>query len=147
MPLTREQIAQRIAQEVPTAKVVMLTVSASDGDLFPALRAGAAGYLLKDIDAGRLSVDGSDGTRSYHLAPVKAAVAIGSPFTFAVQPGLKTFIQRIEPLLRLKMIPTRRITGIALFGAPLPSADQLEPSQRAMWDAGTPPADANVPPA
>ncbi|HEX5744686.1 MAG TPA: alpha/beta fold hydrolase [Archangium sp.] len=51
-------------------------------------------------------------------APVRAAVAIGSPFTFAVQPGLKTFIQKIEPLLRLKMIPTRRITGIALFGAP-----------------------------
>src|SRR5690349_15496601 len=51
-------------------------------------------------------------------APVKAAVAIGAPFTFAVQPGLKTFIQKIEPLLRLKMIPTRRITGIALFGAP-----------------------------
>ena len=51
-------------------------------------------------------------------APMRAAVAMGSPFTFAVQPGLKLFIQRLEPLLRLKVIPTRRITGIALFGAP-----------------------------
>jgi pimeloyl-ACP methyl ester carboxylesterase len=51
-------------------------------------------------------------------APVAAAVVLGSPFTFAVQPGLKRFVQRVEPLLRLKVIPTRRITGIALFGAP-----------------------------
>lgn len=51
-------------------------------------------------------------------APVRAAVALGSPFTFAVQPGLRLFIRRIEPLLRLKSIPTRRITGIAFFGAP-----------------------------
>ena len=51
-------------------------------------------------------------------APVRAAVALGSPFTFAVQPGLKQFMQHIEPLLRLKAIPARRITAIALFGAP-----------------------------
>ncbi|WP_225412692.1 alpha/beta hydrolase [Stigmatella hybrida] len=51
-------------------------------------------------------------------APVRAAVALGSPFTFAVQPGLRLFIQRIEPLLRLKMIPTRRVAGLAFFGAP-----------------------------
>jgi pimeloyl-ACP methyl ester carboxylesterase len=51
-------------------------------------------------------------------APVRAAVALGSPFTFAVQPGLRTFIKRVEPLLRLKAIPTRRITSIAVFGAP-----------------------------
>ncbi len=51
-------------------------------------------------------------------APVRAAVALGAPFTFAVQPGLRLFIRRIEPLLRLKSIPTRRITGIAFFGAP-----------------------------
>lgn len=51
-------------------------------------------------------------------APVRAAVALGSPFTFAVQPGLKSFMQHIEPLLRLKSIPAGRITAIALFGAP-----------------------------
>jgi pimeloyl-ACP methyl ester carboxylesterase len=51
-------------------------------------------------------------------APVRAAVALGAPFTFAVQPGLRLFIRRIEPLLRLKSIPTRRITNLAFFGAP-----------------------------
>ncbi|NMO21531.1 alpha/beta hydrolase [Pyxidicoccus fallax] len=52
------------------------------------------------------------------VAPVRAAAILGSPFTFAVQPGLRTFIQRVEPLLRLKSIPTGRVTSIALFGAP-----------------------------
>lgn len=41
-----------IKAELPDAKVVMLTVAAEDHELFDAVRAGAAGYLLKtqDID-------------------------------------------------------------------------------------------------
>jgi DNA-binding NarL/FixJ family response regulator len=46
--------AETIARELPEAAVVMLTVSRSDEDLFNALRAGASGYLLKDIDPARL---------------------------------------------------------------------------------------------
>jgi DNA-binding NarL/FixJ family response regulator len=42
--------AWEIAARLPTTKVVMLTVSEADGDLFRALRAGAVSYLLKDID-------------------------------------------------------------------------------------------------
>jgi DNA-binding NarL/FixJ family response regulator len=42
--------AWEIAARLPTSKVVMLTVSDEDGDLFRALRAGAVSYLLKDID-------------------------------------------------------------------------------------------------
>ena len=45
----------RISAEVPSTTVVMLTVSRNDADLFEALRAGAAGYLLKDIDPDLLS--------------------------------------------------------------------------------------------
>lgn len=43
-----------ITARLPETKVVMLTVSREDRDLFPALRAGAAGYLPKDMDLGRL---------------------------------------------------------------------------------------------
>jgi DNA-binding NarL/FixJ family response regulator len=46
--------AWEIAARLPTTKVVMLTVSDGDGDLFRALRAGAVSYLLKDIDLGLL---------------------------------------------------------------------------------------------
>jgi DNA-binding NarL/FixJ family response regulator len=46
--------AGRIASALPETAVVMLTVSRDDADLFQALRAGARGYLLKDIDPSRL---------------------------------------------------------------------------------------------
>lgn len=42
--------AWEIAARLPTTKVVMLTVSHEDTDLFSALRAGAVGYLVKDLD-------------------------------------------------------------------------------------------------
>lgn len=42
--------AWEIAARLPTTKVVMLTVSDDDADLFRALRAGAVSYLVKDID-------------------------------------------------------------------------------------------------
>jgi DNA-binding NarL/FixJ family response regulator len=42
--------AWEIAARLPTTKVVMLTVSDEDGDLFRALRAGAVSYLTKDVD-------------------------------------------------------------------------------------------------
>jgi DNA-binding NarL/FixJ family response regulator len=54
MPGSGIHAAEAIAQLVPDAAVVMLTVSRSDRDLFDALRAGAFGYLLKDMDPERL---------------------------------------------------------------------------------------------
>lgn len=39
-----------ISEEVPTARVLMLTVSEDAEDLLEALRSGAAGYLLKNIE-------------------------------------------------------------------------------------------------
>jgi two-component system NarL family response regulator len=38
-----------IREAMPTAKVIMRTVSDDDEDLFGSIRAGAAGYLLKEI--------------------------------------------------------------------------------------------------
>lgn len=40
---------------LPATRVVMLTDSRADGDLFAALRAGARGYLLKTPSANRLT--------------------------------------------------------------------------------------------
>jgi DNA-binding NarL/FixJ family response regulator len=54
MPGSGIHAAQEIARRVPDAAVVMLTVSRSDRDLFDALRVGASGYLLKDMDPERL---------------------------------------------------------------------------------------------
>lgn len=55
MPGNGVAAAWEITARLPDAKVVMFTVSADDADLFAAIRAGAAGYLLKEIDPGRLA--------------------------------------------------------------------------------------------
>jgi DNA-binding NarL/FixJ family response regulator len=46
--------AWEISARLPHAKLVMLTVSRDDRDLFAALRAGAAGYVLKEDPASVL---------------------------------------------------------------------------------------------
>jgi DNA-binding NarL/FixJ family response regulator len=50
MPGRGVAAAWEIHSRLPRCKVVMLTVSREDVDLFAALRAGALGYLLKDMD-------------------------------------------------------------------------------------------------
>jgi len=46
--------AWEITARLPRVKIVMLTVSDDDADLFAALRAGAHGYLLKSMNLRRL---------------------------------------------------------------------------------------------
>ena len=48
------QAAALLQDQVPRAKVVMLTVSDSEDSLFDALRNGADGYLLKDLRPDQL---------------------------------------------------------------------------------------------
>lgn len=43
------EAARTLATEVPSAKVVMLTVSDTEEDLYEAIKAGAVGYLLKEV--------------------------------------------------------------------------------------------------
>ena len=47
--------AARLKQELPTSKIVMLTVSDDEQDLFEAIKAGASGYLLKEIDPSEIA--------------------------------------------------------------------------------------------
>lgn len=42
-----------ISAELPEVKVVVLTASSEDEDLFEAIKSGAEGYLLKDLEADR----------------------------------------------------------------------------------------------
>ena len=49
-----EEAIRRIAEVSPATRVLVLTSFAEDEKLFPALRAGAAGYLLKDVQPSEL---------------------------------------------------------------------------------------------
>ena len=54
MPGNGIRAARRITKELPDVAVVMVTVSGADEDLLDAFRAGAVGYLPKDMDLTRL---------------------------------------------------------------------------------------------
>jgi two-component system, NarL family, response regulator LiaR len=53
------EAAARIREASPATKVIVLTSYAEDENVIPALRAGAAGYLLKDVEPQELA----DGVR------------------------------------------------------------------------------------
>ena len=43
------EATRRLAETMPTMRIIMLTVSDEEDDLYEAIKAGAAGYLLKEI--------------------------------------------------------------------------------------------------
>ncbi len=45
-----------IKSAVPSAKIIMLTISDEEGDLYDAIKAGAMGYLLKEIPIDEVAV-------------------------------------------------------------------------------------------
>lgn len=56
MPRCDGLCATRLIQaELPQIKIVMLTTSAEDENLFEALKSGASGYLLKNLEPNELS--------------------------------------------------------------------------------------------
>ncbi len=48
------QATKLISAELPGVKVVVLTASEEDADLFEAIKSGAQGYLRKDLESGKL---------------------------------------------------------------------------------------------
>ena len=47
------EATKRIAAELPEVKVVILTASDEDSNLFEAIKSGAKGYLLKDLESAQ----------------------------------------------------------------------------------------------
>ena len=48
------EVIKSLKKTCPTAKILVLTSFAADDQVFPAIKAGARGYLLKDSDPGDL---------------------------------------------------------------------------------------------
>ncbi|MBN1314463.1 MAG: response regulator transcription factor [Anaerolineales bacterium] len=48
------EATRRIRQEMPDMKIIMVTVSEEDRDLFEAIKAGAQGYVIKDLKVHQL---------------------------------------------------------------------------------------------
>jgi DNA-binding NarL/FixJ family response regulator len=47
------EATRRLAAELPDVKVIVLTASDEESNLFEAIKSGAKGYLLKDLEAER----------------------------------------------------------------------------------------------
>jgi DNA-binding NarL/FixJ family response regulator len=68
---------RRLVAQYPTVRVLILTTFDDDAELFEALRAGAAGYVLKDIPGGELAAAiRTVHTGGTHLAPSVAAKVV-----------------------------------------------------------------------
>lgn len=86
----------RILAERPATRVLVLTTFGDDDHLYPALTAGASGFLLKDAPPGEL-VDG-----------IRRAAAGDSPFSTDV---LKRLVQRAVHARAGAAAPVEGLTG------------------------------------
>ena len=80
MPGSGISATREITTRLPDTKVVLITVSLDDEDLLNALRAGAVGYLLKDIDPARLPHALNDAIEGGAAIPRRLVMRIVSEF-------------------------------------------------------------------
>jgi two-component system NarL family response regulator len=92
------EAASRIHQELPSVRVVMLTMSEDAKDLFEAIKGGAQGYVLKNTPARRLH----DLLRGVMLgeSPLSGAIAAKMLTEFTGQESQDSvpLAARVEPL-------------------------------------------------
>jgi len=86
-----------IAAEMPEIKIIMLTISEAEADLFEAIKSGAQGYLLKNIDPDEL-IEMLKGI-SRGEAPISRPIAgkILAEFASLAQRGARGPSERLTP--------------------------------------------------
>ena len=98
MPKSTGIDACRVMKEAaPSTKIVMLTISDEEEDLFEAIRAGASGYLLKDIPLDEVA----EAVRSVHggqslISPAMAGKLLTEFATLARRPDEER-VQQVPP--------------------------------------------------
>ncbi|WP_020671026.1 response regulator transcription factor [Amycolatopsis nigrescens] len=108
---------ERILRAHPAARVVVLTTFDDDDHLYPALNAGACGFLAKNAAPAEL------------LDAIRRAAAGDNPFSPAVLRRLVDQAMRSrttrddDPKRRLDGVTERERSVLALVGAGLPNAD------------------------
>jgi DNA-binding NarL/FixJ family response regulator len=79
------EAARRIRERLPDTKVIMLTVSDKEEDLYAAVKAGASGYLLKEISIEELADAVRAVARGHSLISPSMASKLLSEFNALVQ--------------------------------------------------------------
>ena len=95
------EVIRRIRAASPATKVIVLTTFAGDAEIFPALKAGAAGYLLKDVGPAELA----EAIRRVHageaLLSPKVAARVLRELAGDPEPGAGPLTPRELDVLRL----------------------------------------------
>jgi DNA-binding NarL/FixJ family response regulator len=103
------QAASLITEENPAARVIVLTVYQEDEYVFEAVKAGAQGYLLKDVEEEVLI----EAVRAVHrgeaLIDPHVAAKVLDEFRRVMQPGTEVEAEEIEQLTDTEMEILRRV--------------------------------------
>jgi DNA-binding NarL/FixJ family response regulator len=94
------EAARRIREVSPETKVIVLTSYAEDENVIPALKAGASGYVLKDVEPAELA----DAVRRVHRGEAVLHPAIAARVLREVvepEPDRDTLTARERDVLRL----------------------------------------------
>ena len=94
------EATKAIAERAPATRIVMLTVSDEEEDLYEAVKAGAAGYLLKEISIEEVA------------GAVRSVVGGESLITPSMAAKLLTEFSNLSKRAEAKQgVPTPRLTG------------------------------------
>jgi len=90
---------RRIMESYPTTRVIVLTTFDNDDDVFDGLRAGAVGYLLKDVPSARLyeAIRAAARGESF-LQPSIAAKVVAEFARMSTRPSVPSQSELVEPL-------------------------------------------------
>jgi len=115
--LTGLEATRRLAASRPETAIVMLTASEDEDDLFVAVKNGARGYLLKNLEAGqfRAMID-AVGRGEAAISPVTAARIIAEFARPAAVPPPDQLTERETAVLRLVVAGQRNKEIAAQLG-------------------------------
>ncbi|TMK96000.1 MAG: response regulator transcription factor [Actinobacteria bacterium] len=96
------EAAAQIREASPATKVIVLTSYAEDENVIPALKAGAAGYLLKDVEPQELA----DGVRRVHRGEALLHPAVAA----------RVLREVVEPQADRDVLTPREVDVLRLLG-------------------------------
>src|SRR5258707_1866899 len=93
------ETTRRLKQVSPRTQVIVLTSYHQDEHIFPAIRAGALSYLLKDVDSQELAGAVRKAARGEAALHPRGAARVGAELPGATRSGTNAFTELSEPQL------------------------------------------------